>query len=227
MDFVVVEAEGLPDVDGARRAFDLDEHLGDDAVARVLFHHHQERRDRHPFLDAPLRTIAAATLIRCRDDEIGIESFSIDDLAEAKLLEAVGAHWAPRGESGVFWDGGRTLSVWLGIRALVHGTSLSLSNGRSLEQRLGLGERGPSRSDLARRLDIPCEELPSDEENWRDFISGSIDGIVRRCRLNATATARLFLRHRLVAGELTSEDYEFCDRQLASKDVISGNGGLK
>lgn len=214
MDFVVVEAEGLPDVEGARRVFGLAPELENDAVVRVLFHHHQERHDRHPFVEAHLRAIAAVSVVRCRDEVVQVETLSAETLSEPLLIGALSEQSGRPGNQVVYWDGGRSLAAWVGVRALIHGATLQDPLSGCLERRLGLGETAPGRCDLARRLAISCDAVPSDEDNWRSFRDAGPDAIAERCARNAAATARLFLRHRLVAGELSKADYQGLDEQL-------------
>ena len=215
MDFLVIEAEALPDLAGARLTYGLAGDLQDDAVSRVLFHRHNQRRHQQPCLAPHLRAVAAVAVIHCRDDAIAIWRTSAAESGEAEMLGELQRRVGRGPQTPLFWDGGRVLDAWLRLRCLINEVAVAPAEPAAVDGMLGCAALGLERSELADRLQIPCQSLPSDEDVWRAFRSAGIGPVQERCVLNALATAQLFLRHQWVCGRINSDELEDSMQQLA------------
>lgn len=213
MDFLVVEAEGLPDIAGGRRVLGLAANTADKTVAKVVFHHQLHRYGGAPFLSPHLRTLAVVCLLRCRDEELYLDTLSAADCAEPVMLGEIRQCLTRSGEA-VYWDGGRDMAAWLLGRALVGETAFSPLASLPLEAQLGLAIATADRCEIARRFGFECDQVPGDEANWDHYLEVGYAGMVSRCVRNALATARIFLRHRLVGGVITPEDHRLLGQRL-------------
>jgi len=221
MDFVILEAEGLPDIEGGRRVLGVTGEATDKAVAKVMFHHQLHRYGGVSFLAPHLRSIAVACLLRCRDDELSFDVVNAAEGGEGAAICAIRRALAGAAET-VFWDGGRQVPAWLLGRALVAETDFSPVNAWALERQLGLNIDEVDRTELTARLGFACDPLPTDEANWKACSQTGFGDLVARCTLNAFATARIYLRHRRVTGVVTAEDYA---RFLARLDELASADG--
>lgn len=220
MGFLIVEAEGLPDVDGGRRVYGLEPGLDDGAVVKVMSHYHLQRHGRSaPFLEHHLRTVVAISLLHCRDEEIRQIDLSINHLSEREMIEAIQHRISGSDATPVFWDGVRHLSAWLTVRSMLHACRLDLQRQPPLEQIIGLDVEKVQRHQLARRFGIGARGVPDDEQNWR--VVKRHDGlasVVDRCAANARATALLWSRHRLVSGGITQDEHDAVTERLANQE---------
>lgn len=216
MDFLVIEAEGLPDIAGARQVYGLAPDLADKDVAKVMFHHHLHSGDAASFLPPHLRTIAAVSLVRCRDDRMERQDLSATAGGERELLGELARAFARQMGPFLVWDGGRNVSTWFAVRALVHRTTWGRSRAQRLEAEVELDPTVPviARHHLAGRLDIRCAAIPHDESNWQAFRQAGEGRLVERCALNAVATTHLWLRHCLVRDAITADEHKALSDQL-------------
>lgn len=213
--FLAIEAEGVPDIAGARRVYGLPPALADEDVAKVVFHHQLQDRPRMPHLATHLRSVAAISLVLCRDDRMQRRDLSVTEEGERALLqELTGVFSADKGPL-VVWDGQRDMFSWLSLRALVNGVSWELPAAVRLEDELGLTANPIARHELARRLGIAAIEIPDDETSWQGILDTGMTGAVERCALNAAATTRLWLLSCLTRSTITLDDHDALADQLA------------
>ena len=219
MSFLIVEAEGIPDVDGARSVYDLEPGVDDSAVVKVMSHHNQQRRGlAAPFFEHHLRSVAAVSLLHCRDEEVRAFDLSMDHASEREMIDTIQHRISGCDGTPVFWDGARDLAVWLTVRAMVHGCRLDLRDQPPLEHVLGLGVEQTRRHHLAERFGIDATAVPGDEDNWQAVgQQGGLAAVVARCASNARATAMLWYRYRLVSGEMARDEYDAIAKSLADQ----------
>lgn len=210
MSFLIVEAEGIPDVDGGRRVYGLEPDLGDRAVVKVMSHYHLQHHGRSaPFFEHHLRSVAAVSLLHCRDEEVREIGLSIDHASEREMIEAVQNRISACDGTPVFWDGARDVAVWLTMRAMLHGCRLDLRHQPPVEHMLGLSVTRTRRHHLAKRFGMDAYAVPDDEQNWQVVRQqGGLASVVVRCASNARATAMLWYRYRLVNGDMTRDEYD-------------------
>lgn len=213
MDFLVVEAEGLPDIAGGRRVFGLSPDTPDKTVAKVMFHHQLHRYEGATFLPPHLRALVVVCLLRCRDEELQLDTLVASQNEEPEMLEAIASSLARSGEA-VYWDGGRGFSSWLLGRAMVTERTLAPLTTLPLEPQLGLDVNRVNRAELASRFDIACDAVPADEANWDQFRQTGYRNMAVRCARNTLATARIFLRQRMVSSAITEEDHRLFSQRL-------------
>jgi len=225
MDFLVVEAEGLPDIAGGRQVFGLSPDTPDKTVAKVMFHHQLHRYGGASFFPPYLRTLAVVCLMRCRDEELHLDTLVATQADESAMLEEIGSSLARSGEA-VYWDGGRNVSSWLLGRAMVAERVLAPLSTLPLEAQLGLESRLADRREIAARFGVDCDDVPADENNWGQFRQTGYRNMAVRCVRNTLATARIFLRQRMVSGAMVPEDHRLFSRHLddlAVKHLPSGS----
>lgn len=215
MDVSVLEVEALPDVAGARRVYQLGREVSDKDVAKVIFHHHG-RSDAGRFLAPHLRTIVAISLLRFRDECLTRALWSVEEEgSEATLIERLQRHLSAVPGDLVVWDGGRDLAGLFSMRSMVTQRVLSPPRMLRLDRVLGADARPDmNRNDLAKRLGISVEGIPTDEVNWDLFRHEGMAPLFRRCASNAAATMKLWLAHGIATGEITFDDHELLLNQF-------------
>jgi predicted PolB exonuclease-like 3'-5' exonuclease len=214
MDVSVLDVEALPDVAGARRVYGLGREVSDKDVAKVIFHHHG-RSDAGRFLAPHLRTIVAVSLLCVRDERLTRSVWSVEEGDEGTLIEKLHRQLSAVPGDLVVWDGGRNLPALFSVRAMVTRRAMSPRRMLDLDRMLGANARSDMQhSELAKRLGIPGEEIPTDEVNWDVFRDKGMAPLLQRCASNATATMKLWLAHGLATGEVTADDYELLWNQL-------------
>lgn len=206
--FLAIEAEGVPDIAGARQVYGIPPALPDEDVAKVVFHHHLQDRPGMPYLATHVRSVAAISLVLCRDDRLQRHDLSLAEEGERVLLQDLARIFSADKGPLVVWDGRRDLFSWLSLRALVNGVSWELPATVRLEDELGLTANPIPRHELARRLGIAAIEIPEDETSWQGILERGMTSAVERCALNAAATARLWLLSRLTRGAITLDDHD-------------------
>lgn len=221
MDVGVLEVEALPDIAGARRVYGLAREVSDKDVAKVIFHHHG-RSDAGRFLAPHLRTIVAVSLLRFRDECLTRALWSVDEEgSEETLIGTLQRQLSAVSGDLVVWDGGRDLAGFFSIRAMVTQRALSPPRMLCLDRVLGADARPDmNRSDLAKRLGIDGEAIPTDEVNWDLFRHEGMAPLLQRCASNATATMKLWLAHGVATGNITVDDHELLLNQL---DCLPGD----
>ena len=215
MEFLVIEAEGLPDIAGGRQMYGLAPGLPDREVAKVMFHHHLHGGGGAPFLGPHLRAIAAVSLVRCRDERLQRTDLKSAPNGEREVLGELVRISSREHGSLLAWDGERNVSTWLNLRALIHGTSWNPPVVKRVESELDLADTRIDRHHLASRLAIAAVEMPDDQTGWEHFRQTGIAGAVGRCAVNAMATAHLWLRHCLARDVVTADEYEALSDQLS------------
>lgn len=214
MDFVVLEAEGLPDIPGGRQVYGLASGLAEKDVAKVMFHHHRQSGGGAPFLAPQLRALAAVSLVRCREDRLDRRDLSATAGGEGALLEGLARALARQQGPLLVWDGGRNVSAWLAVRTLVHRTTWGRPPVQRVETELDLAGPRIPRHDLAARLGIGSVPVPDDESSWEAYREQGEGRLAARCALNAAATARLWLDHCLARDAIAADDHGALAAQL-------------
>ncbi|MEN8175881.1 MAG: hypothetical protein ABFS23_08970, partial [Pseudomonadota bacterium] len=200
MKTLFVEAEGLPDIAGARDAFALGSELADKDVAKVLFH--RELQPDRRFLPPQLRRLAVLVVLTLEDDSLHVTSWDLGRQDEAGILEQLHRLMDRPGTRALAWDDGRDMGAWLRIRTLVNRGRFAGTPLEDLEA--ALGARQPvSRPALCARLGIGATPLLDDAANWDTYSRDGMDPLVERCRRNVCASASLWVRWQGVLGRMT------------------------
>ena len=207
MNLLFVNLETLPDIDGARRMFELPADLQEKDVAKVLFHQHVSTRGREQIFLQPWQArIAVIRVIAISDVRARLFSFDMQQSEEMELLQQL--HDVLDDSSDTFcWDQGRDLNALLHIRSMIHELKFDAAPLRTVEQLLRMQAGSNSLEAIAARFGLQAMAMQGDELSWKQYRQQGIEPLCQRCQMNVIATAHLGLRHLLTAGELERQHY--------------------
>jgi predicted PolB exonuclease-like 3'-5' exonuclease len=207
MKLLFVNLETLPDIDGARRMFELPAELQEKDVAKVLFHQHVSTRGREQIFLQPWQArIAVIRVIAISDVRARLFSFDMQQSEEMELLQQL--HDVLDDSSDTFcWDQGRDLNALLHIRSMIHELKFDAAPLRTVEQLLRMQTGSNSLEAIAARFGLQAMAMQGDELSWKQYRQQGIEPLCQRCQTNVIATAHLGLRHLLTAGELERQHY--------------------
>ena len=207
MNLFFVNLETLPDIDGARRMFDLPAELQDKDVAKVLFHQHVSTRGRDKIFLQPWQVhIAVVRVIAISDVGARLFSFDMQHSEEMELLQQLNGILGDSGDT-FCWDQGRDLNALLHIRSMIHELRFDVAPLRTVEQLLRIRAGSNSLEAIAARFGLQGIAMQGDELGWKQYRQQGIEPLCQRCQTNVIATAHLGLRHLLTAGELERQHY--------------------
>jgi len=229
MNVLAFDIETVPDVELGRRLYDLAD-LDDAAVAQAMFAK-QRARNASDFLPPPQqRVVAISVVLRTRD---GLQIFSLGDeqSAERELVQRFFDGLERYTPVLVSWNGsGLDLPV-LNYRALRHGINahryweagesdrdfrynnyLSRYHWRHIDLMdvlSGYGASGRASLDLAAQLvGLPGKLGIGGAEVWPAYRRGELAAIRDYCEADVLNTYLIYLRFKLVRGELDSASYQ-------------------
>ncbi|WP_078460053.1 hypothetical protein [Solemya velum gill symbiont] len=219
MNMRFIYCQTLPDIDGARALYDLDESISDKQIAKIIFHHHTQEQGRDAAFLAPFQAmLSVVAMFEIRDFETRLVITDIADRSEMELLAAI----APRldGQQALCWDDGHQLEALIKTRALVHAESLMDLQLQPVEEMLSLRPGDVGLVQMAGRLGITAHKTISDESAWDVYRKEGITPLVDRCRENLLATTLVGLRKMWLA-DLIDEDE--CDELSEACRVHANN----
>ena len=74
--------------------------------------------------------------------------------------------------------------------------------------------------DVARLLGLPGKTILSGADVWPAFLDNRLDEIRRYCEQDTLLTYLIYLRHRLISGQIMMDTYQ--DQQNQIREMLSG-----
>ena len=232
MNLFVFDIETVPDVEGWRRLYRLDG-LGDEDVAKVMYHQRQQESG-HEFLKHHLHRIVAISVVLRARDRLKVWSLGTAESPERELVERFFDGIERYTPNLVSWNGGGFDLPVLHYRALLHGIQAPRywdngSDDRDFKWNNYLSRYHERHTDLmdvlagyqmranakldevATLLGFPGKMGMSGAKVWEAFHAGDIDGIRNYCETDVLNTWLVYLRFQLIRGRLTPAS---CEQEL-------------
>ena len=236
----VFDIETIPDIEGGRRLYQLDE-LADKDVAKAMF---QKRRQQSgdEFLRPHLQRIIAISMVMRHGDHVKVWSLGEEDSSERELIRQFFGGIAKYTPTLISWNGnGFDLPV-LHYRALLHGVAAPRYWELGDEERDFRYDNYINRfhwrhidvmdvlSGFQPRMAAPLDEIAGllgfpgklgmdGSKVWDAYQQGDIAGIRHYCETDVLNTYLVYLRFELMRGRLQEAEYQReCDllRQVIS-----------
>ena len=231
---LVFDIETIPDVPGLRRLHGLDESLSDAEVAELAF---QQRRAQNgtDFLQHHLQRVAVISCVLRAGNEFRVWSLAEPEQSEAEIIQRFFDGIEKFTPQLVSWNGGGFDLPVLHYRGLIHGivaprywdfgdgdyndsrdfkwnNYISRYHMRHLDLMDLLAMYQPRANapldDLAKLAGFPGKLGMDGGKVWDAWQRGEIAGIRDYCETDVMNTYLVFLRFRLMRGELSREAYE-------------------
>ncbi len=229
MNILAFDIETIPDVDGGRKLYDLDD-LSDSDVAEIMFTKRRQQTDSE-FLPAHLQRVAAISTVLRTGEQCKVWSLGSADSSERELIERFFDGIERYTPTLVTWNGsGFDLPV-LHHRALIHGIAarrywdsgdddrefrwnnyLNRFHSRHtdlMDVLSGYQPRGFAPLDqMAVLCGLPGKMGMDGSKVWSAWCEGRISDIRNYCETDALNTYLLYLRWLLVKGELDDQRFQ-------------------
>lgn len=229
MNVLVFDIETVPDVEGARRLYGLDD-LGDGQVAEALFLRRRQENGSE-FLRLHLQRVVAVSAVLRRNETLKVWSLGDPQAGEAELVRRFFDGLDRYTPTLVSWNGsGFDLPV-LHYRALLHGIQAPRywelgEDDQAFRYNNYIGRFHFRHTDLmdvmsayqaravapldevATLLGFPGKMGMSGAKVWDAFQAGDIVGIRNYCETDVLNTYLVYLRFELFRGRLTLPGFE-------------------
>ena len=231
MNTLVFDIETIPDVDSARRLYNL-EGLDDKEVAEVMFsQRRQATGGTSDFLRHHLHKVIAISVVLRTTDKISVWSLGDPDSTEKELVQRFFDGIERYSPMLVSWNGsGFDLPV-LHYRALLHSISapcywetgnddqtfrwnnyISRYHDRHTDLMDIIALYNPRANapltDIASILGFPGKMGMSGDKVWDTYIAGDMESIRNYCETDVLNTYLIFLRYELMRGRKTEAGVE-------------------
>ena len=226
---MVFDIETVPDVEGGRRIYGLDE-LDDEAVANAMFKLRVEKTGRD-FLAHHLQRIVAISVVFRHGEHVRVWSLGEEDSPEQDLIQRFFDGLDRYTPTLVTWNGGGFDLPVIHYRALLHriaapryweigeqDSSFRFNNYLNrfqwrhtdlMDVLAGYQARAAAPLDeVATLLGFPGKMGMSGAKVWDAFLEGDIRGIRDYCETDVLNTWLVYLRFELMRGHLTEDAYE-------------------
>jgi predicted PolB exonuclease-like 3'-5' exonuclease len=230
MNVLVFDIETIPDIEGGRRLYGL-EGLGDEDVAKVMFHKRREQTGESEFLRHHLHRVIAISAVLRHGDTLKVWSLGESTSSEAELVQRFFDGIEKFSPTLVTWNGcGFDLPV-LHYRALMHGISaprywesgdgdkefkwnnyLSRFHARHTDLMDVLSGYQPRAAvplhEIAILLGFPGKLGMDGSDVWDQYRAGKIEEIRNYCETDVLNTYLVYLRWELTRGNLDQTGFE-------------------
>ncbi len=230
MNVFVFDIETVPDVDGARRLWDITT-LDDADVAKLMFSKRlQDSGGRSDFIRHHLQKIVAISAVLRSDNRLSVWSLGDVDAGEAELIERFFEGIERFSPVLVSWNGGGFDLPVLHYRALIHGIaaprywetgaddpSFRYNNylGRFHWRHIDLmdviagyqGRAAAPLDEIATLLGFPGKMGMSGKLVWDRYLDGDVAAIRDYCETDVLNTYLVYLRFEMMRGHLLAERY--------------------
>lgn len=237
MIFTAVGFSPLPDIDTARRNYDLHD-LNDEDVAKVLFHRRKQSGKGEKLGWDQLR-FGALTLVRLDEHDARIETLSLQDVPESELLDSV-FRALDDAAPLVTWKPGFVHLLQfrcMKLRRSAEEYWERVSDGNpphlDLQQELGiasLAAMAPSLDEMAQRLFLPGMQGLRDDLVWDHWQEAEYHKVAAFADYEAINTALLALEVFHLKGRLSLDDIlsrrEFLFELISSPPLQQRFGAL-
>ena len=232
--FLVFDIETIPDVDGWRRLHDLDASLSDAEVAEIAF---QQRRvqTNSDFLPLHLQRVAVISCALRVGKDLKVWSLAEPEQNEAEIIQRFYDGIEKFSPQLVSWNGGGFDLPVLHYRGLIHGVVAprywdmgdgDYADSRDFKWNNYIGRYHTRHLDLMdllamyqARANAPLDALAKligfpgklgmdGGKVWDAWRAGEIAGISNYCETDVMNTYLVFLRFRLMRGEMSRAEYD-------------------
>jgi hypothetical protein len=226
----VFDIETVPDVDAARRLWDLT-NLSDENVAKVMAAKRQQETDgATDFLRHHLHRIVAISAVFRQDDRLSVWSLGEESSTEAELIQRFFEGIERYSPTLVSWNGGGFDLPVLHYRALLHGVPaprywetgnddssfrynnyLSRYHWRHIDLMDVLSGYQPRATaplhDIATLLGFPGKLGMSGKDVWPTFLKGGLSEIRNYCETDVLNTWLVYLNFERMRGNVLPGQY--------------------
>ena len=231
MNILVFDIETIPDVDSARRLYNL-EGLDDKDVAEVMFsQRRQATGGSSEFLQHYLHKVVAISVVLRTTDKISVWSLGDLDSNEKEIVQRFFEGIEKYSPMLVSWNGGGFDLPVLHYRAMLHGISAPRywetgDNDQSFRWNNYISRYHDRHTDLmdiialynpranaplnevASMLGFPGKMGMSGDRVWDTFIADDLESIRNYCETDVLNTYLVFLRYELMRGRKTEKQVE-------------------
>ncbi|MFT4581905.1 MAG: putative PolB exonuclease-like 3'-5' exonuclease [Gammaproteobacteria bacterium] len=231
MNVFVFDIETVPDVDGARRLWNIDG-LDDEEVANIMFSkRQQETEGRSDFIRHHLQKIVAISCVLRVDDRLSVWSLGDVDSPESDLIRRFYEGIERFTPVLVSWNGGGFDLPVLHYRTLFHGISAQrywdtgaddpsfrFNNylGRFHWRHIDLmdvisGYQGRATArldDIATLLGYPGKIGMTGKDVWRQYLDGNVTSIRDYCETDVLNTYLVYLSFERMRGHLLDKQFD-------------------
>jgi predicted PolB exonuclease-like 3'-5' exonuclease len=223
MTVFVFAIETIPDIEGGRRLYKLDD-LSDKDVASVMFHKRRQETGDSELLRLHLHRVVAISLAVRDDETFNVCSLGEPDASEEAIIRGFFEGIERHDPSLISWNGGGFDLPVLHYRSLVHGISAprywesgekesgNHCSGRHhtalMDVLAGFQPRANAPlNEMAALLGFPGKAGMSGDKVWDAYRDGDIRSIRDDCETDVLNTYLVYLRFQLIRGRLTHEEY--------------------
>lgn len=222
MRFTVYAFSTIPDLETARRNFDLPD-LSDKDVAKVLFHQRKQQTGHSEALNWDQLQIASISMVHCSTDGVSLESLGQPEYEEPQMI---GAFFQALERTGhlVSWGGETHWLPLLDFRCMKNGISDNgywRARNSDPQQHIDIqalmapaGIEIPPLDGLARRFDYPGMLGVTGDKVWDAHLAGQFDLSTTYSDYQALNAFLLALRVLALRGKLNASDVERAHNQL-------------
>lgn len=228
MNVFVFDIETVPDVEGARKIYGIDD-VDDKGVAEILFYQRRQQANTE-FLRQHMHRIVAISVVFRSYDRLKVWSLGDEDSSEKELIQRFFDGIDKYTPTLVSWNGsGFDLPV-LHYRMLVNGVVApryweSGDDDRDFKWNNYLSRYHQRHTDLmdvlagfSPRANAPLDEMASllgfpgkmgmsGAKVWDAYQDGDIQGIRDYCELDVLNTYLVYLRYQMIRGQLLEAEY--------------------
>ncbi len=228
---LVFDIETIPDVTGLRKLMEIDDAMGDAAVAELAFQRRRQATGGSDFLQHHLHRVAAISCVLRTDEGLKVWSIGKPDDGEATLIQRFFDGIERYTPQLVSWNGGGFDLPVLHYRALVHGITagrywdlgeddrdfkwnnyISRYHMRHLDLMDLLAMYQPRASaaldQMAQLCGFPGKLGMDGSKVWEAFQAGDIGGIRDYCETDVLNTYLVYMRFQLMRGVVNKAGYE-------------------
>ncbi|MGH8595144.1 MAG: 3'-5' exonuclease, partial [Gammaproteobacteria bacterium] len=227
---LVFDIETVPDVEGARRLWDL-EGLSDEDAAKFMFAKRQQETDgQSDFLRHHLQKVCAIAAVFRHEDRMTVWSLGDEDATEAEILRRFFEGIERYSPTLVSWNGGGFDLPVLQYRALINGVSAprywEIGNDEAsfrynnylgrfhwrhldlMDVLSGYQPRAAAKLDeMASLMGFPGKLGMSGADVWPRYLAGELPAIRAYCETDALNTYLLYLAFERMRGNLLEDGY--------------------
>ena len=214
MRFSVFAFSALPDLDTARKNFDLHD-LNDKEVAKVLFHQRKQQTGHSETLNWDQLQIASVSLVHHLDGRVSLETCCLPAATEKAMIETFFKAFNASGRL-IFWGGEDNSSALIDFRCMKR----RISDRDYWQKRLSgqlmfddlremlapAGSEVPSMDAFAKRFDYPGMCGMDNDGVWDAYLLEDFEQIARHSDYRALNSYLLALEVLSVRGELSFAD---------------------
>ena len=237
MNVFVFDIETIPDIDGARRLYNL-HGLSDEDVAKAIFHKRRQQANTE-CLQHHLQKIVAISAILITSERFNLWSLGEEDATEQDLLERFFGgldRYTPR---LVSWGGTELDLPVIHYRSLIYPVNagrywergqqdsefqsnnyISRHHERHTDMREVLSAYNPAAAaelnDIASLCGFPGNLGMSSNKVWENWLTGDIKSIRNDCETNVLNTYLIYLNWERNRGRIDNQQYQQqCDKVRA------------